>query len=109
LISHDGLSRAANERYFGRRGAVFFFFCKRALRMNLGASWCDYHKMVLLMDQNQVFPLGSSMAPTGATPGPNSLIRRIWPPVLIGLGLGLTVAWVALMAYVLVILLPLPI
>jgi hypothetical protein len=76
--------------------------------MNLSAFWCDYHKMVVLMDQNQVFPLEPSMAPTGATPGPDSLIRRIWPPLLIGLGLGLTVAWVALMAYGLIVLIPLP-
>jgi hypothetical protein len=77
--------------------------------MNLNAFWCDYHKMVVLMDQNQVFPLEPSMAPTGpTTAGSDPLIRRIWPPVLVGLGLGLTVAWVALMAYGLVVLLALP-
>jgi hypothetical protein len=57
------------------------------------------------MSQDQVFPLERSMAPTVTAPRADSAIRRIWPSLVIALGLALTFAWVGLMAYGLFILL----
>jgi hypothetical protein len=57
------------------------------------------------MDQNQIFPLDRTMAPVARAPEALSLVRRVWAPVVIGLGLMLTAAWVSLLAYGFVILL----
>lgn len=57
------------------------------------------------MDQNQIFPLDRTMAPVARAPAAVPLIRRLWAPIMIGVGLMLTMAWISLLAYGLAILL----
>ena len=57
------------------------------------------------MDQNQIFPLDRTMAPVTRASAVVPLIRRAWAPVVFGVGLMLTMAWVGLLAYGLFILL----
>ena len=49
----------------------------------------------------------TAIAPTAPAPGADPLIRRIWAPAMIALGLGLTAAWACLLGYGLVSLIAL--
>jgi hypothetical protein len=44
----------------------------------------------------------TAIAPPALAPADTALFHRIWPPAMIAFGLGLTVAWVALLGYGLV-------
>ena len=41
----------------------------------------------------------TAIAPAALVPADDNLFYRIWPPAMIAFGLGLTVAWVALLGY----------
>lgn len=73
--------------------------------VNLRPSWCDYHKMVLLMNRTQISPLKQSTAPVASASVTDPVIRRIWALIMVAFGFGLTVAWVALLGYGFVMLL----
>jgi hypothetical protein len=49
----------------------------------------------------------TAIAPTAPAPVADPLIRRMWAPVMIALGLGLTAAWTCLLWYGLVSLIEL--
>ena len=46
----------------------------------------------------------TAIAPTAPAPVADPLIRRMWAPVMIALGLGLTGTWISLLGYGLVTL-----
>lgn len=60
------------------------------------------------MDQDQVFPFEQAIMRSKAERPTESLMRRIWAPALVVLGLALTLSWVALMGYGLVAYFGLP-
>jgi len=59
------------------------------------------------MDQ-KVFPFEPAMGRSDAERRAVSFIHRLWPPLMIIAGLGLTAAWILLIAYGLLLLLGLP-
>jgi hypothetical protein len=59
------------------------------------------------MEQSEVLPLKRSTSPTGSAALAAPFIRlfhRLWAPVLIACGLVLTLAWMALLGFGLVVL-----
>jgi hypothetical protein len=59
------------------------------------------------MDQ-KVFPFEAAMVRSEAERQAVPLLQRLWPPLIIAVGLVLTVAWIALIGYGLLILVGLP-
>ena len=51
------------------------------------------------MDQDQTSPFAPLRAPNGPAPVTYPLIRRIWPRIMVIIGLVLTVAWMACLGY----------
>jgi hypothetical protein len=59
------------------------------------------------MDQ-KVFPFEAAMVRSDAERRAIPLLQRLWPPLVIAVGLLLTAAWIALIGYGLFILVGLP-
>jgi hypothetical protein len=63
--------------------------------------------MTAPFDDKRIFPFEPSIASPGGPPA-DRFIRRVWGPARVAMGLGLTAAWIALIAYGLVLLLAFP-
>jgi hypothetical protein len=69
-------------------------------QMRVRSSWCEYPKIVALMNQSDTLPFKPSAT---ALPAPISIADRIvgliLGPLLSGVGIGLTMIWVAFLGY----------
>jgi hypothetical protein len=59
------------------------------------------------MDQ-KVFPFETAVARSDAERRATPLLQRLWPPLMIAMGLVLTLAWIALIGYGLLVLIGVP-